>query len=135
VTVSISQTLKAIASKVGFLDSGVGSAAYVINGAVAIPTFSPAAGTYTSTQSVTISDSTSGASIFYTTDGSTPTTSSTPYSGAISVAVTTTVKAIASKSGFSNSAVGSALYTITAPPTVHVTLTGTQTFSGTGKVQ
>jgi hypothetical protein len=81
---------------------------------VATPTFSPGGGTYTSTQSVSISDSTSGATIYYTTNGSTPTTSSTVYSGAISVSSTTTIEALAVKSGDNNSAVASATYTISS---------------------
>jgi hypothetical protein len=61
---------------------------------------------------VTISSATSGATIYYTTNGATPTTGSTLYSGPISVAATETVKALAVKSGYTNSAVGSAAYTI-----------------------
>lgn len=80
----------------------------------ATPTFSPAAGTYAKTQSVTISDATSGATIYYTRDGSMPTTASTLYSGPISVAASETVKAIATASGYSNFAVATAAYTITA---------------------
>jgi hypothetical protein len=79
----------------------------------AAPTFTPAAGTYSSAQSVTISTTTSGASIRYTTDGSTPSsTAGTLYSGPISISATTTVKAIAYASGLANSAVSSATYTI-----------------------
>jgi hypothetical protein len=84
---------------------------------VAAPTFSPGAGTYTSAQSVTISTTTAGASIRYTTDGSTPTsTTGTVYSGAITVSGTTTLKAIAYKSGMSDSSVTSVTYTITTAP-------------------
>ncbi len=79
---------------------------------VETPTFSPAGGTYTSAQSVTISCATTGAAIHYTTDNSTPTASSTTYTGAITVSSTTTIKAIAVKSGISDSDVASALYTI-----------------------
>jgi hypothetical protein len=79
---------------------------------VATPTFSPVAGTYSSTQSVTISTTTPGASIFYTTDGSTPTTGSTPYTTPVPVASSLTLKALATASGFINSAVGSAIYVI-----------------------
>jgi hypothetical protein len=63
--------------------------------AAAMPTFSPAAGTYTTPQPVTISDTTSGVTIYYTTDGSTPTTSSNVYSGPITVGVNETLIAIA----------------------------------------
>ena len=80
---------------------------------VATPTFSPAAGSYTSAQSVTISCSTSGATIHYTTNGTTPTTSSPTYSGPIDVSSDMTIKAIAEKSGMTNSDVATASYTIT----------------------
>jgi hypothetical protein len=82
----------------------------------ATPTFSPAAGSFTSPQMVTISDATAGAMIFFTTDGTTPTTSSTKFTGPIAVNSTETITAIAAASGFSNSAVASATYTINAPP-------------------
>src|ERR1035438_5101277 len=78
----------------------------------ATPTFSPAAGTYSSSQTVTISDSTSGATIYYTTDGSTPTTSSNIYSGQIALSSTETLNAIATATGYAASTTGSATYTI-----------------------
>ncbi len=81
---------------------------------VATPTFSPAAGAYTSAQSVTISSATSGATIRYTTDGSAPTTASPVYTGPINVTVSTTIKAIATKSGMTNSDAAAAAYTISA---------------------
>ena len=83
----------------------------------ATPTFSPAPGTYTSMVNIALADTTSGATIYYTTDGSTPTTSSTKYAGAIAVATTTTIRAIAAASGFNNSAVASGIYTISSGST------------------
>ena len=85
---------------------------YTTGEVVKTPVFSPAGGTYTSAQSVSISCETAGSSIYYTTDGSTPTTSSTAYTGAIAVSSTTNIKAIATKAGMNNSAVASAVYTI-----------------------
>jgi beta-lactam-binding protein with PASTA domain/N-acetylneuraminic acid mutarotase len=79
---------------------------------VAVPVISPAAGSFTSAQSVTITDSTAGAVIYYTLNGTTPTASSTLYTGAITVSSTETIEAIAIASGFSNSAVASVDYVI-----------------------
>lgn len=80
--------------------------------AAATPTFSPAAGTYTEALSVSI-NSEDGDAIYYTTDGSTPTTASTLYTGPIEVSETTTIKAIAMKEGlFNNSDVATAEYVI-----------------------
>ena len=81
----------------------------------ATPTFSPAAGTYTEAQSVSISTATDGATIYYTTDGTAPTTSSTVFSSAINVATTTTIKAMAVKDGMNNSSVATATYSIQQP--------------------
>lgn len=59
----------------------------------------------------TISCSTSGATIYYTTNGNTPTTSSTQYSSPITLSGACTIKAIAVKSGMNNSSVASQPYT------------------------
>ena len=78
---------------------------------VAIPTFSPKAGRYTEAQTVTISCETAGATIYYTLDGTTPTTSSTRYTQSLTISETTTVKAIAVSDG-EESATATAKYTI-----------------------
>ena len=90
---------------------------------VATPTFSPAAGTYTEVQSVTLSCETSEASIYYTTDGNVPTSASTPYTSAISVGESMTIMAIAVKDGMDDSNVASAAYTINLPADPEVTCT------------
>jgi hypothetical protein len=80
------------------------------------PTFSPAPGTYTSTQIVTITDSTPNSTIYYTTDGSAPTSSSSQYSGPITVGKTEIIQSIATATGFPVSPVALATYTINLPP-------------------
>ena len=92
----------------------------------ASPTFTPAPGAYSSSQTVKLSDSTPGAVIYYTTNGTAPTTSSAKYTAALQVTTSTTIEAMAAASGYSNSAVATATYTITPPsgPVVDVGLGG-----------
>ena len=120
IPISVTTTVRAIATASGYSDSTLASAAYTIGPmpVVATPTFEPVAGTYTSAQSVTISCATSAAAIYYTTDGSTPTTSSKVYGVAIPVSSTMTVRAIAAASGYTESILASAAYTISAVPVV-----------------
>lgn len=92
--------------------SGVKFYAPTAANAVATPTFTPAAGTYASAQSVELNTTTAGATIYYTTNGTDPTTSSSVYSSAINVSTTTTIKAMAVKSGMDDSSVASATYNI-----------------------
>jgi N-acetylneuraminic acid mutarotase len=82
---------------------------------VATPTFSPPGGTYTSAQSVTIGDTTPGATIYYTTDNTTPTVSSNVYSGPIAVSSSETIRAIAVASEYPQSALATATYTVNIP--------------------
>ena len=92
----------------------------------ATPNFSPAPGVYNSAQTITISAATPGATIYYTTDGSTPTTSSLKYTGPIVAGSTATIKAISSASGYANSVPATAAYIISAPGTI-TTTTATKT--------
>ncbi len=82
---------------------------------VATPTVNPGSGSYLYSQNVTISCSTAGATIRYTINGSEPTSSSTQYTGPISVDSSRTIKAKAFKSGMAESYTASATYTISAP--------------------
>ena len=97
--------------------------------AAATPAFFPVPGAYSQTsagQMVTLTDVTAAATIYYTTDGSTPTTSSAIYANPITINATTTFKAIATASGFSASVVASGTYTLTPPgngPPVAVVVT------------
>ena len=121
---TLSQTvkLKAIAIARGYSTSAVGSVLYNITQVTASPTLSPSSGNYTQSQTVVISSTTVGATVYYTTDGSTPTSSSTQYTGPITVSQTTTVKAIATATGYSNSGIGTAVYTFIQPATAAPTL-------------
>ena len=63
---------------------------------------------------ITMSSSTSGATIYYTTDGSTPDATKTEYTGEIALPeVTTTYKTIAVKADMNDSAIRTAVYTVT----------------------
>lgn len=120
ITVSSTKTIKALAVAPGYTTSGEGAATYtIIAPAAAAPVFSPGTGSYTSTQSVTITDATPGVTIYYATNGTTPTTSSTIYkTGPIMVSNSETLRAIAIATNYSPSAVAWAGYYFpTAKPT------------------
>lgn len=115
ITVNGAMTIKALAVKDGYPNSDVAIAAYTIAEPAATPTFSVAAGAYTSIQNVELTTATDGATIYYTTDGSEPTTESKEYTAAIKVKESLTIKAIAAKDGMANSEVATAAYTINLP--------------------
>ncbi|MGA3006968.1 MAG: choice-of-anchor tandem repeat GloVer-containing protein [Opitutaceae bacterium] len=97
---------------------------------VAAPVFFPPAGTYAGSKSVTIVSATPGASLRYTTDGSTPTaTKGTLYSVPFSISATTTVKAVAYKSGLAASLVTSGIYTFLSPAAAPVFSPGAGTYA------
>jgi len=112
-----SLTQAAMAAVVAGMNTSVAGAVVTIQvnptlNQVQAPTFSPVAGTYGSSQTVTLSSVTAGASFYYTTNGSTPTTSSTLYTGPFSVSTNETVKVLATKFAWSNSSISSAAYVV-----------------------
>ncbi len=108
-SIASAKTIKAKAFHPDYTTSPTASADYTF--VTATPTLNPAAGTYTTAQNVTLSTATSGATIRYTTDGSTPTTASTPYASPIAVNTQTTLSTRAFKTGYTDSAVASGAYT------------------------
>jgi hypothetical protein len=134
ITVSSPTTIKALAVAPGYTTSPENMAIYnVIPPYAATPMFSEAQGFYSSTQMVSISDTTPGAVIYYTTDGSAPTANSTPYGGTITISKSTDLRAIAVASGYSPSAVAIGyFYVATATPVISLPsgfYTGTQMVS------
>ncbi len=114
IKVSQNTTIKAITAAAGYLTSSVSSGFFQIQ--APNPTISPNPGTYYGQVNVTVSDSVGGAAIYYTADGTTPTTSSNPCSNPCSLVASTTatIKAIASGGGYATSNVAVATYTIAA---------------------
>ena len=114
ISVTKNTTIKAITAGYGYLTSTVSTGNYYIQAAV--PTFSPSSGSYSPPVAVTVSDTTSGTTIYYTADGSIPTTNSTscPNPCSLSVSTTSTLKAIASGGSYASSNVSVATYTIAA---------------------
>lgn len=95
----------------------------------ATPTFSVSAGSYATSQTVSISESTPGAQIYVTLDGTTPKTQGAGYQGPIAVTGSVTVKAIAVAPGYLPSSIATAAYTITTPPSLVLS-----TVAGTGYI-
>lgn len=124
-------TLKAIAVAEGKRNSAVKALSYTIL-KCATPVSDFASGALASGTEVSLSCSTDGASIYYTTDGSTPTSSSTLYSGKITVTEAMTLKAIAIKANYDDSDVDSWVFTISTGGTTEYTATWTASSGGFG---
>jgi hypothetical protein len=112
VTIATDTTVNAIASAPGYIQSGMSSATFTFSDQTPTATFSPVAGTYTAAQTVTLSDTDANATIYYTTNGSTPSASSTKYTGPIAVGASMTINAIAIDPALANSDVAVAGYVI-----------------------
>jgi hypothetical protein len=117
-------------SGIGCGSASVGSAQSTApaQNTTATPTIQPAGGTFGAAQSVSITDSTAGATIYYTIDGTTPTSSSAVYSAALSLSSSTTVQVIAAAANYANSSIASAVFNFQTPAgsypiTVNVTAT------------
>lgn len=133
-------TVRAIGIRAGLSNSPVAVSNLTITnpGIAATPVISPGTGSYSGMQTITMSSSTSGVSIYYTTNGNNPVIGvpnsfTRLYTGPFSINTTTTLKAIAVKSGIQNSLIATSVVTITSPsPTVStpVITPGTGIFSG-----
>jgi len=117
ITISTTSTLKAIAVKSGMNDSEILTETYTISSTpqVSQPVTNLPSGAVTSGTEITLTTSTSGATIYYTTNGDTPTAESTEYTIPIIITVDTTIKAIAVKDDLVNSDILEIFYTIAMP--------------------
>ncbi|HEY3333573.1 MAG TPA: IPT/TIG domain-containing protein [Capsulimonadaceae bacterium] len=120
---SSSQTIKAFAVAPGYQPSKITTAKFTINLTVPVPLISPNGGSFTRPQTVTISESLEGATIYYTTDGTAPTTSSAVYSTPLDVSTTQTIRAFAVFPGYIDSGIAQSTFKITYPKPVVTGLT------------
>ena len=117
ITVNSTETVQAIATQAGYAQSAVGSAVYTFPPLTATPRIWLAPGTYTSVQTVKITDATSGATVYYTTNGSIPTTASQKNPGLLTVSSSETIQAMATAAGHAQSLTATAAYIISPPAT------------------
>lgn len=114
-----STTIKAATYNNGMFASPIASATYtIIPPAVATPTFSPSAGNFDDSVAVSIQDVEDSITIYYTLDGTTPDTTTSPvYTPGMQIVIdsTTRVKALATKPGRTPSQIASATFTILPP--------------------
>jgi uncharacterized repeat protein (TIGR03803 family) len=115
ITVSTSETLTAIATLIDYTNSPAATAVFLIGPTAPQPVITPDGGSFTTVQTATITDSATGATIYYTTNGTTPTTSSTTYTGTISINSSETIEATAAVSGDFNSKPAVGVFAINRP--------------------
>lgn len=109
---SKSATVKVITIAEGLNPSNIVEANYIINGRASSPVFTPDQGVYTDSVIVSISASTPNSTIYYTIDGTEPSTNSNIFDEAFTLPSTSTVRAIATAENFLDSQISEALYTI-----------------------
>lgn len=123
---TVSYTITATAqTSDGVITNGRQSGTYSIVNTIVTspPVLTPGSGSYENTVTVTMSSATPNAVIYYTTDGSTPTSEATAYQGtAVTFDATTTVRAIAVAPGREPSPISSRTYTVTVAATQIATL-------------
>lgn len=113
ITIGTSTTLKVVGFKANWSQSDTRTATFTMNfGTLAAPTVTPATGTYESSVSVTMSSAQSGAVVRYTTNGATPSASSTLYTAPLTLEATTTIKAKAFHPDYTTSSEAARTYTI-----------------------
>lgn len=112
VVVTTSITLKAIATGKGLMDSPIQTANYNIGSMVDTPMISPKGGKYMDNQSISITCITPGATIFYTTDGSDPISSSMIYTGSFVIRSNTVIRSFGMKAGYQSSGIVTENYQI-----------------------
>jgi Legume lectin domain/Chitobiase/beta-hexosaminidase C-terminal domain len=95
------------------------------------PTITPNGATYTGTQQVTINDAIAGATIYYTTNGTTPTANSTVYTGPFNVSTNVTITAVASPMGYLQSSPTSAVFESTSTTANPIFSLTSNTYAGT----
>ncbi len=110
----IKMTTPTVANGKVYVGSQFGLSIYGLTAFVSTPVISPNGASFTNSVQVMIADTTPGASIFYTLDGTIPTSGSTPYTGPFFVTTTANLQAVAVKSGAVNSGVASASFINTA---------------------
>ena len=115
ISVNTTEVVTAMASATGYLQGAAASESYSLRTQTATPAFSLAAGAYTGSQTLTISDGSRQAVIYYTTDGTKPTVRSARYTGPIAITTSETITAIAIASGLSQSNQFSASFIIQPP--------------------
>jgi hypothetical protein len=118
--VNANETLQAIAAGTGYTNSAVASASYAIAPVLPAPSFSVASGTFLTSLTVSLSDATAGTTIYYTTNGAVPNSSSNVYSGPITLTATETLQAIASATGYTNSPAATATYTLSTVDPIYI---------------
>jgi hypothetical protein len=120
VSVIQNTTIRAMVVKTGFVNSPVTAAFFTISnpGIVATPVINPGTGSYSGAQNMSITVATAGAAIYFTTNGNNPvigTSFTRLYSGPFLINASSTIRAMATKTGLANSSVAAAFITITNP--------------------